>query len=471
MIIVAAIAQLVTQLIANMTVIALPDISLELSFSAETILWINLIYLMSFVAFSLPFAKIISQYGIKKCTKVSLLLLFASVLISFFAFSEYMLLLSRLLQGLSSAALAISIYVMIVNEFEEKELGSALGIVASSGYVGMLIAPSFMGFMIYVADWRAAFLIMIPFVAISLFLLRRINKEWVTEKKPIDNIGSLIYILMMASFAYGITELDQMGIVFVAISIILLIIFIKFEKVFEEPILNTKIFRNLRFTIGNYAAMVTYFTTTIAITALSFHLQYILDMEEYLVSLVLIIAPIIMIGMSNVAGKLANRFDPRLISSVALLSIFVSMIMYAFVDRLPFLLILVACGLQGLGNGMFSAPNNKFVLTIVEAEELTDASSILSTSKEFGKILSSGIYALIFSIFIGNQALGPESLDASLIQSSNYMMIICAVLAFSAIILLLYSKYKYEYEINEEIIKIFKSITPERIKKIFGDDE
>ncbi|WP_407462749.1 MFS transporter [Methanobrevibacter sp.] len=471
MIIVAAIAQLVTQLIANMTVIALPDISLELSFSAETILWINLIYLMSFVAFSLPFAKIISQYGIKKCTKVSLLLLFASVLISFFAFSEYMLLLSRLLQGLSSAALAISIYVMIVNEFEEKELGSALGIVASSGFVGMLIAPSFMGFMIYVADWRAAFLIMIPFVAISLFLLRRINKEWVTEKKPIDNIGSLIYILMMASFAYGITELDQMGIVFVAISIILLIIFIKFEKVFEEPILNTKIFRNLRFTIGNYAAMVTYFTTTIAITALSFHLQYILDMEEYLVSLVLIIAPIIMIGMSNVAGKLANRFDPRLISSVALLSIFVSMIMYAFVDRLPFLLILVAFGLQGLGNGMFSAPNNKFVLTIVEAEELTDASSILSTSKEFGKILSSGIYALIFSIFIGNQALGPESLDASLIQSSNYMMIICAVLAFSAIILLLYSKYKYEYEINEEIIKIFKSITPERIKKIFGDDE
>ena len=64
--IVAAVAQLIMQLIANMTVVALPKISSNLNFSAEMLMWVNLIYLMSFVAFSLPFAKIISQYGVKK---------------------------------------------------------------------------------------------------------------------------------------------------------------------------------------------------------------------------------------------------------------------------------------------------------------------------------------------------------------------------------------------------------------------
>ena len=57
--IVVAISQLIIQLIANMTVIALPGIAIELNFSAEAILWVNIIYMMSFVAFSLPFANII----------------------------------------------------------------------------------------------------------------------------------------------------------------------------------------------------------------------------------------------------------------------------------------------------------------------------------------------------------------------------------------------------------------------------
>ena len=452
-------------MISNMTVIALPDISLELYFSADVILWINLIYLMTFVALSLPFAKIISQYGVKKCTKTSLLLLFVSLLISIFAISDHMFLLSRMIQGVSAAALAISIYVMIVEEFGENELGTALGVVASSGYIGMLIAPAFMGFMIYFASWRFAFLILIPIIIISLILLNRIEAEWASEKKPIDNIGSLIYVIMMVLFAYGLTVLDEYGIVFIIGSLILMVALFKVIKRAKEPMINLNLLKNKPYVIGNYATMATYFTITIAITALSFHLQYIMDFEEYIVSLVLIIAPIIMIGMSNISGKLSNKYDPRLISAVAMGFIFTSMVMYAFVDQLSFELILLACAFQGIGNGLFSAPNNKFVLTIIDEKDLADGSSILSTSKEFGKIVSSGIYTLILSIYIGNQSLGPEYLDDLLIISTNHMMIICSIVAFSAMVLLLYSKYRFDLNINEDIINLFKSLTPKRLKR------
>ncbi len=188
-----------------MTVVALPDISVALNFSADALMWVNLIYLMSFVSFSLPFAKIISQYGIKKCTKISIILLFISIIVSFLAVNEYMFLLSRLLQGLTSASLAISIYVIIVEEFQEHELGSALGMVSSAGYVGMLLAPSFMGFVIYFTDWRFAFLILIPILLVLLYLLKNVTNEWKGEKKPIDNKGSFFYIIIMALFAYGLT--------------------------------------------------------------------------------------------------------------------------------------------------------------------------------------------------------------------------------------------------------------------------
>ena len=228
-----------------MTVIALPDIAIELNFSAEALLWVNIIYMMSFVAFSLPFAKIISQYGVKKSTKISLLLLFVSILISLFSINDMMFLLSRLMQGFSAAILAISLYVIIVEEFEDSEIGSALGVVSSAGYIGLLIAPVVMGFAIVLFDWKWAFVMVLPIIVILMILLNRIDYEWTTEKKHVDNIGSLIYVVMMCLFTYGMTLLDEFGIVFVVVSFILFIILVKVEKMFPNRYLISSCLRML----------------------------------------------------------------------------------------------------------------------------------------------------------------------------------------------------------------------------------
>jgi MFS family permease len=452
-----------------MTVISLPDISIELNFSAEALLWVNIIYLMSFVAFSLPFSKIISQYGVKRSTKISLLLLFFSILISAFSINDIMFLLSRLIQGFSAAALAISLYVIIVEEFEDSQVGSALGVVSSAGYIGLLIAPVVMGFAIVALDWKWAFLMVLPIIAILLILLNGIDYEWATEKRPVDNKGSLIYIVMMCLFTYGMTLLDEHGIVFVVVSFILFMILVKVEKNVPEPIFNFQLIKDAKYVIGNYAAMITYFTTTITITVLSLHLQYILDVEEIIASFILLIAPIIMIGASGLSGMLSNRIDSRIISGVAMMFICVSSVLFFFVDFIPFNLILVACALQGIGNGLFSAPNNKYVLTLVDEKDLPDASSVLSTSKEFGKILSSGIFTVILSLFIGNQQLGPSHIDHLFIQSANLMMFICVLLNLSAAILLFYSKFRYEHAPNENTVRLFKRIAPKWAKKLGHD--
>ena len=423
--IVVAVSQLIIQLIANMTVIALPDIAAELNFSAEALLWVNIIYLMSFVAFSLPFAKVVSQYGVKKSTKVSLLLLFFSILISVFSINDIMFLLSRLMQGFSAAVLAISLYVIVVEEFEDSELGSALGLVSSAGYIGLLIAPVFMGLAIVALDWKWAFLMVLPIIAILLVILNGIDYEWTSEKKHIDYKGSLIHIVVMCLFTYGMTLLDEFGIIFVVISFILFIILVKVEK----------------------------------------NVQYILNIEAIFVSFILLIAPIIMVGASTFSGRLSNRIDSRLISGVAMMLVCVSSILFFLVDLISFDLILVACALQGIGNGLFSAPNNKYVLTLVDEEDLPDASSVLSTSKEFGKILSSGIFTVILSIFIGNQQLGLDHIDHLFVQASNLMMFICILLNLSAAILLFYSKSRYELAPNENTVRFFKRIAPEWVKK------
>ena len=69
-IIIAALSQLTQQLIANMTVVALPDIIIDLNFHAGNILWVNLIYLVALVASCIPFAKIIAQLVLKDALRL-----------------------------------------------------------------------------------------------------------------------------------------------------------------------------------------------------------------------------------------------------------------------------------------------------------------------------------------------------------------------------------------------------------------
>ena len=443
-IVVAALSQLYMQLIANMATIIIPEIAMELNITTELELWINIIYLCSLVAISIPLSKIISQYGVKKSVMISYILGIISLLLCGFSVNFYMILIGRLIQGICCASLGMSIYIMLVEELDEKALGTALGLVGSCGYVGLTLAPSMTGIITSYFGWRTAFLLLIPLFIVQLILLYSIKTEWTREKTPYDQIGSIIYIIMMVFFTIGLTQLDTFNSIFLLFSLILFPIFILYERKQEYPLINPNLFKNIEASIGFYAAMVAYFVTSIAITVLTFHLIYPMDIDLSTASLIMLITPCTMVFISVLAGKLSGEIDPRLISGCALIIILVSMFMFTFLGRLPLELILIACLIQGIGHGFFSSPNNKFVLTVVDEDDISDTSAVLSTSKEFGKILSSGIYTLLFSIFLRDVVLGPPEYDNALIFTNHIMMVITCILTLSAIFLLFYSLFRHQ---------------------------
>lgn len=464
-VIVAALSQLSMQLIANMATVIIPEIAMELNISVDMQLYINIIYLSSLVAMSIPLAKIITQYGLKKSVKMSCYLLIVSLVLCAFSFDFYMILLARLFQGISCAALAISIYMMLVETLEDEELGTALGLVGSCGYIGLMLAPSLTGLITFYTDWRTVFLLLIPFFILQLVLLYLIKSEWRQEKKPIDYIGSVIYILMMVLFTIGLTELDSVYNICLLLSIVLVPVFVKYEKKKDTPILNVRLFRNIKLVIGTYAAMATYFVTTIAITVLTYHLVYPADMDLNMVGLVLLVTPLTMVFVSIIAGKLSSKIDPRIISGCSLLVILLSMVMLASLQYLPIELIILACVIQGIGHGFFSSPNNKYVLTLPDEKDLADTSAVLATSKEFGKILSSGIYTLLFAFLLEGVVLGPPEFDTALMFTNHVMIVITEVLLITAAILLFYSKFKYERYENPRILGLAYSLMPKSLKR------
>lgn len=442
--VIAALIQFITSFIGSMIQVALPLMSADLNLTIELANWISISYMIALIAVSIPLSRVISQYGVKKSTIVGVIVLIIGLLMSALSPDVYFLLLSRVIQGIAVAALLISIYMFVVNQISEDNVGRALGIVGSMGYIGMTSAPTISGFLVYYMSWRFLFvLLVIAFIA-ELVLLFRLKGDWKSESKPINIKGSFFYILLMVLFIVGLTNITRpFGAPLLILSFISFYIFVKVEIHNSDTIFNINLFRDFKYVVGNYAAFIAYFITFISTYILNFHLQYVFGFDSRITGIILLSTPLVMVLMSPISGRLADKYDDRVLAGIAMSILLCVMFSLCFIELLPLYLLIVVMIVQGIGHGLFSPPNNRYVLTLVDKDNLADASSMLTSSKEIGKTVSLSTYNVICLVLIGNQAIGVNTIPG-LISSSHFMMAIASVLTLSAAILLFYSKIHYD---------------------------
>ena len=442
--VIAALIQFITSFIGSMIQVALPLMSSDLNLTIELANWISISYMIALIAVSIPLSRVISRYGVRKSTIVGVIVLIIGLLMSAIAPDVYFLLFSRIIQGISVAALLISIYMFVVNQISEDNVGSALGIVGSMGYIGMTSAPTISGFLVYYISWRFLFVLLVAAFIIELILLFRLDGDWKSDTEPINVKGSFFYILLMVLFIMGLTNVTRsFGVPLLILSFISFYIFVKVEIHNSDTIFDLNLFRNFKYVIGNYAAFIAYFITFISTYILNFHLQYVLGFDSRIAGLILLSTPLVMVLMSPLSGRLADKYDNRVLAGIAMSILLCVMFSLCFIELLPLYLLIAVMVVQGVGHGLFSPPNNRYVLTLVDKDDLGDASSMLTTSKEVGKTVSLSTYDVICLVIIGNQAIGSDTISG-LISSSHVIMAIASVLTLSAAILLFYSKFHYD---------------------------
>lgn len=442
--VIAALIQFITSFIGSMIQVAIPLMSSDLNLTIELANWISISYMIALIAVSIPLSRVISKYGVKRFTIIGVIVLSIGLIMSAIASDVYFLLFSRVIQGISVAVLLISIYMFVVNQISEDNVGSALGIVGSMGYIGMTSAPTISGFVVYYLSWRPLFVVMAVALVIELILLFKIDGEWKNDSKPINVRGSFFYILIMILFVLGLTNITRpFGVPLLILSFISFFIFVKVEIHNSNTIFDLNLFRDFRYVVCNYAAFIAYFITFISTYILNFHLQYVLGFDSRIAGIILLSTPLIMVLVSPYSGKLSDKYDDRVLAGIAMSILLVVMFSLCFIELLPLYLLVAVMIVQGIGHGLFSPPNNKYVLTLVDNDDLGDASSMLTSSKEIGKTISLSTYNVICLVIIGNQAIGSDTIPG-LISSSHLIMAIASVLTLSAAILLFYSKFRYD---------------------------
>ncbi|WP_237554622.1 MULTISPECIES: MFS transporter [unclassified Streptomyces] len=339
----------------------------------------------------------------------------------------------RVVQALGGAMLMANSAAILTDAFPARQRGMALGInqiLALSGtFIGLVL-----GGVLSAWDWRAVFWVNVPVGIFGTIWAYRSLRE-ISARQParIDWWGNLTFALgcglILVSITYGIQPYghDTMGWTSPKVltgligGLALLIVFAVVETRVPQPMFNLGLFRNRHFAAGNAAALL----ASIARGGLQFMLiiwlQGIwLPLHGYDFADAPLWAGIFLLPLTAgfllagpASGILSDRFGVRYFTTGGLLlfgASFVGLLLLPI--NFPYWAFALLILLNGLGSGMFSAPNTSAIMSSVPATHRGAASGMRSTFQNSGTSLSIGVFFSLLIIGLANRL--PSALDSGL---------------------------------------------------------
>ncbi len=421
--------------------VAIPVLAEDLKASAIKVSWLPTLYILANVAFMLPFGKLADNYGRKRVYACGLFLNALSALMCAIGTDIDWILFWRFMQGAAGAMIFSTGVAIITSVTPAHKRGAALGVLAACVYIGLTLAPAVGGWLTELLGWRAVFYFQIPLmIGLLVFMKFRLHGEWKNEHHSrFDWIGSAIFIIFACTLVYGLSKLPSLlGFTLLLVSLLSLVGFIVHQSRDRQPLIRVQMFRESRvFSLSLSTSFLMYGSNFAIIFLLSLYLQYIKGFSPAYAGQILLMQALCMAIIAPFAGKLADRFQPRIIATIGCSIVAVGFLFLIQIspDTTAFY-IGGSLGLVGLGFGLFSTPNNSAIMGAVKEQEVGVASASMNLSRTIGNLVGMSLVNLMMHYYIGDANFGPESnaalmstISLALLMSLSFVIIASVVSA------------------------------------------
>ena len=341
----------------------------------------------------------------------------------------------RFLQAIGGSMLMANSAAILTDAFPAERRGFALGTNQIAALAGMFIGLV-AGGLLAAWDWRAVFWINLPVgVFGTLWAYLKLRDNGARNPAKIDWWGNITFLLGLGSVLVGVTYGIQpygkssMGwespVVLGEIigGLALLAVFLIIERRAAEPMFRLSLFKNREFTAGNLAGLLVSVARGGIQFMLIIWLQGIwLPLHGYSYEQTPLWAGIFMLPMTAgflvsgpTSGILSDRFGSRGIASAGMAvfaSSFIALMLLPV--NFPYWAFALFIGLNGIGSGMFAAPNSSSIMGSVPARDRGAASGMRSTFQNSGTAVSIGV---VFTLMIaGLSRTLPNTLSGGLVK-------------------------------------------------------
>lgn len=413
--------------------VALPAIGRQFTASAVQLSMVEMTYVLSASIFLLAMGRLGDIVGRQRIFRIGLAVFTVAGGLISQAWTIEVVIVLRFFQGLGGAMVMATTMAMVVAAFPASQRGRALGIAVASVYAGISCGPFVGGMLVSWLGWRSIFYMCIPLglTAYSVAALKLANDVAASAGEPFDWWGWLIYVTAIVGLVGGATQLGSgsWAAVLLAVGVAVALVFFLFEARQSYPLIDTDLLRHNRvFALSNLAALFNYAGTFGLSFFLSLYLQNVRGFTPHGAGAILIIQPVFQTIFSPPSGRLADRFSAVKVATLGMIFCALGIATAASVDpQTPMALIYTLLALIGFGFALFSSANTSAIMGSVEPRYLGVASGFSSSMRTLGMMTSMTIITLVFSLFMGDNAVDRTTQTAFLYSMRVSLLILSAL--------------------------------------------
>jgi EmrB/QacA subfamily drug resistance transporter len=363
--------------------IALPAIRASLHGGLATQEWVVDAYLLTLGALLLVGGSLGDVHGRRRIFAVGVAGFGLASLACAAAPDAGFLIAARAIQGVTAALLVPSTLALIMDTFDDRQRASAIGSWTAWTGIATVAGPLLGGLLIQIGSWRWVFVVNVPLVLATLWLVRHIPSGRRATGGHIDWIGGALGALGLGGPIYALIEQPTYGwgdprVWGPLLGGLLLVVFVVWERRCSAPMLPLGMFRERNFAVGNLATLCFYGALNVITFFVVVFLQQVAGYSPLDAGLSLLPLSILTFLLAKRFGALSDRFGPRLFMGCGPIVAGLGMLLLTALGANPKYLtdMLPGVVLFGLGLALTVAPLTAAVLGAAGSEHSGVASGI-----------------------------------------------------------------------------------------------
>lgn len=391
--------------------VALPSLATELDASTRELLWVVDGYNLSFAALVLAMGSLSDRFGRRPALVAGLAGFALSSVAAALVDSSGALIALRFVMGTSAALIFPTTLSIISNAFtERRERAAALGIWGAATGIGVAAGPVAGGWLLEHFSWPSIFWALVPVALLTIAMTLAFVPESRDPAVPrLDRVGLAASVGLLGLLTFTIIEAPDHGwlstrtLLGFALSLVLLVAFVRIERTVAHPMLDVRLFTDRRFSAACGAVTIAFFALFGFIFLITQFFQFVRDYSALGTGLRILPVAITIAGASVLGGFLAPRIGTKVVVATGLALLGASFLWISDVEAASSYpaVIVPQMLLMGTGLGLVTTPATESILQVLPPARAGVGSAVNDATRELGGTLGVAVIGSLFSSLYG----------------------------------------------------------------------
>src|SRR6516164_2872914 len=410
---------LIAQIDTSVVNLAVKPIGTDLKASVTELQWIVDVYNFIYASLLLTAGTLADLYGRRCIFGIGIALFTLGTVVCGLAPDVPTLVAGRAVAGLGAALeVPASLAILTTAYPDTRERTRALGIWASCYGIAIVIGPTAGGALVDASGWRSIFILIVPFLLVSLVLFMTVVPESSNPQgRRLDLPGQALAIASLGGLSLAAIEGPGWGwastgsVAAFSLSVLAAVLFLRRQAGATGAVVPLPMLRHREFAACLAVAIAMNFGAYAMLFLTPLYFQTARGASALDAAVVLLPMSLSYMATSQLSGRIANKLGPRVPMTAGMGLMGLGLLILALIP-LNDSLVLIESGLlaMGCGLGLNVGPMNAVAVANVPAARSGTASGLINTARMIGATLGVAVLGAVFAMHVAEGVVGTRGL-------------------------------------------------------------